>query len=97
MPNIVNPVDISKLDKEIKKTDTKLCLALGNIALKYFKDQDGGITKICGTTEWIESKGVFVCWGMHPSAVLRNPSNKFQFEEGIRNFVNKIKSVGGIK
>lgn len=97
-PNSFHIAACSKwLDKEIEKTGTRLCLALGNIALKYFKDQDGGITKLCGTTEWIESKGVYVCWGLHPSAVLRNPGNKNLFEEGIKNFADKIKSIGGFK
>lgn len=85
------------IDAEIKNTGSKLCLALGNIALKYFKGEDGGIMKICGTTEWIESKGVYVCWGLHPSAVLRNPDNKFLFQEGIKNFINQINLAGGLK
>ena len=85
------------LDEEIKMTGTKLCFALGNTALKYFKGVDGGITKLCGTTEWIESKKIYVCWGIHPSAVLRNPSNKSLFDEGVKNFVNQIKIAGGFR
>jgi len=85
------------LDEEIKNTGTRLCLALGNVALKYFKNEDGGITKLCGTTEWIPSKGVWVCWGLHPSSVLRNPENKKLFQEGIRNFADKINSIGGLR
>ena len=84
-------------DAEIKNTSMRLCLALGNVALKYFKNEDGGIMKLCGTTEWIPSKKVWVCWGLHPSAVLRNPENRLLFEEGIKNFVDKIKSSGGFK
>jgi DNA polymerase-3 subunit alpha len=85
------------LDEEIKMTNTRLCLALGNVALKYFKGEDGGIMKLCGTTEYVESKGVWVSWGLHPSSVLHNPTNKPLFEDGIRNFVNKINSSGGFK
>lgn len=83
-------------DDEIKNLRPKFCLALGNIALKYFKDEDGGIMKLCGTTEWIEDKKMWVCWGLHPSTVLRNPQNKQLFENGIKNFVDKINLLGGI-
>jgi DNA polymerase-3 subunit alpha len=86
------------LDKEIKMTGARLCLGLGNTALKYFKGEDGGITKLSGTLEWVESKGIYVLWCVHPSSVLRNPAeNKRMFEEGIRNFANKIQSMGGFK
>ncbi len=84
------------LDDEIKNLKPKLCLALGNIALKYFKNEDGGIMKLCGTTEWIEEKKIWVSWGLHPSAVLRNPKNKELFENGIKNFADKINLLGGV-
>jgi len=85
------------LDAEIKNANARLCLALGNTPLKYFKGIDGGITKLSGSMEWIENKGIWVCWGLHPSAVLHRPENKMLFEEGIRSFADKIKSMGGFK
>lgn len=84
------------LDDEVRNLRPKLCLALGNIALKYFKNEDGGIMKLCGTTEWIEEKKMWISWGLHPSAVLRNPKNKELFENGIKNFVDKINLLGGV-
>ena len=85
------------LDSEIRNLNSKICLALGNIPLKYFKGEDGGIMKLCGTTEWIDEKDIWVCWGLHPSAVLRNPQNKKMFLDGIENFMNKIEILGGMK
>ena len=84
------------LNDEIINLKPKLCLALGNIALKYFKNEDNGIMKKCGTTEWIEEKKMWICFGLHPSAVLRNPQNKQLFDNGIKNFVDKINLLGGV-
>lgn len=85
------------LDDEIKNLDARICLALGNIPLQYFKGETSGIMKLHGTMEWNEAKQIWVCWGLHPSAVLRNPNNKAVFEEGIKNFVDQLNKMGGLK
>ncbi|MFA5355251.1 MAG: DNA polymerase III subunit alpha [Candidatus Paceibacterota bacterium] len=85
------------LDDELKNLDAKICLVLGNVALRYIKGVDGGITSLCGTTEWSEEKNLWVCYGLHPSAVLRDPSKREKFNEGIKNFSDKIKLLGGLK
>jgi len=97
-PNLEHISACSKwIDEEIKRLDAKFCLALGNTPLKYFKGEEGGITKLSGKTEWDEKRGIWICWCLHPSAVLRNPTNKALFEEGIKNFVEKINLLGGLK
>jgi DNA polymerase-3 subunit alpha len=85
------------LDDEIKQLNAKICLALGNTPLKYFRGDDGGIMKLSGTTEWNEAKQIWICWSLHPSAVLRNPTNRPIFEEGIKNFADKLQLLGGLK
>jgi len=85
------------LDDEIRQLDAKICLALGNTPVKYFRGEDGGIVKLCGITEWNEQKQIWVCWGIHPAAVLYNPNNKLLFEEGIKNFADKIQLLGGLQ
>ena len=83
--------------EEIKKTDCKLILAFGNISVKAFTDQTSGITNLNGTTTWNEKYGFWISWCMHPASVIYNRiENKKKFEEGIKNFINTIKSISGI-
>ena len=84
------------IDAEIKYLKPAIILAFGDIALKAFKHKDSGIMDLSGTIEWNENYQTFFCWCIHPSAVLRNPSNKGLFEESIKNFIDKIKELGGI-
>ena len=83
------------LDQEISDLKPRLILALGNTALKYFKNKDGGITRINASTEWIDSLSAWVCWCVHPSAALRSDVGMAQFEDGIENFKEKIQKLGG--
>jgi len=84
------------LDEELKQAEIKLSLAFGNSSLKYFKGEDGGITKHNGKTEWSEKYGMWICWCIHPAAVLRNPEHKSEFQAGVKNFVEKIETLGGL-
>ena len=85
------------LDEELKQADIKLSLVFGNTGLKYFKGEDGGITKYNGKAEWLEDYGMWVCWAIHPASVLRDPKNKVDFQSGIANFAEKINVLGGLK
>jgi len=85
------------LDEEIKQAEIKLSLVFGNTGLKYFKGEDGGITKYSGKAEWLENYGMWACWCVHPASVLRDPKNKDDFQSGIANFVEKINVLGGLK
>jgi DNA polymerase-3 subunit alpha len=79
------------LKDELISLENPLVLALGNIPLFALTGEKGGITKKAGTTEYIPKYKIWVCWGMHPSSVLRNNSNREAFELGIENFVNLYK------
>ena len=85
------------LDEEIKKADIRLALVFGNTGLKYFKGEDGGITKYNGKAEWLEAYSMWAVFCVHPSSVLRNPENKRDFQLGIASFAEKINLLGGLK
>ena len=90
-----NKQQISKcskwVDKELRILSPRLILAFGNTCLYYFKGQDLGIISMNGKTEWSENKKAWICYCVHPAAVLHNPENRKYFEDGIRNFAEKIK------
>ena len=81
------------LESELKKTDCKLILACGNICLKAFTDRDGGIMSMSGKREWVERVNAWVVWCIHPSAVLRNPSNRDAFDKGVKEFAKCFQEV----
>ncbi|MBU0847513.1 DNA polymerase III subunit alpha [Patescibacteria group bacterium] len=85
------------LNEEIIRADIRLALVFGNTGLKYFKNEDGGITKYNGKAEWLEAYSMWVVWCIHPSAVLRSPNNKNDFQKGIASFAEKINILGGLK
>ena len=63
----------------------------GNTGIKAFTGETGGITALSGTTQWIDNPGLWVCWGVHPAALLRSNINTTSFEDGIANFAKKFK------
>jgi len=75
---------------EIRVTKCRLVLGIGNMCLYAFTGKKTGIKKLSGTTEWIEKLGLWICWCIHPAAVLRNKSNREPFEKGIKNFIEKM-------
>jgi len=84
------------LENEIEYLKPALILAFGNTGLKAFTNKESGIMDLNGKIEWNDKYQTYICWCIHPSAVLRNPSNKKLFVEAIDAFVNKIKELGGI-
>ena len=79
------------LHYELNKIQCRLILACGNIPLYALTGRKGGITNLSGTTEWIENVSAWVCWCVHPSAVLRNrKQNLVPFQDGIKNFIEKL-------
>jgi len=46
----------------------------------------------CGTTEWNNDVGAWICWCIHPVSVLYDAKNKELFKKGIKNFIKKIKN-----
>ncbi len=84
-------------EEMIRGLDPCLILAFGNTSVKAFTNRDSGITDLSGKTEWNEKAKAWICWCIHPSAVLHNPSNKQVFENGIKNFSEKITLLGDLK
>ena len=82
------------LDEEIKKVNPILILSLGNTPLKFFNDVDGGITNKNASIEWNDKYNCWICWCLHPSSVLHDPDKQKEFEEGIKFFSDKVKSIG---
>jgi len=85
------------LVKEIKAINPCLILAFGNTSVRSLTGRDGGITDLSGKTEWSEKLKCWICWSIHPSSVLHNPLNKKYFEDGIKNFSEKITLLGDLK
>jgi DNA polymerase-3 subunit alpha len=83
-------------EKEIEQNELRVILGFGNTCVRALTDRKGGITKLNGTTEWIEKYGLWVCWCVHPAYVLRNmKDNLVDFETGVENFVNVLKQLRG--
>ncbi len=74
---------------ELKEIECRLILALGNTPLIALTGE-AGIMKKTGTTEWVEKIGAWVCWCVHPAWVLRG-NDQAVFEDGILNFINRLK------
>jgi len=85
------------LKQEIDAVQPRLILAFGNTSQKCFVDRDSGIIELSGKTEWSEKASAWICWCVHPAAVLRNSTNKEAFERGINNFSEKIRILGDIQ
>jgi DNA polymerase-3 subunit alpha len=81
--------------RELAETECRLVLGIGNNTLYAFTGRDKGIMNLSGTTEWVEEFGLWVCWCIHPSAVLRKSSNHEHFEKGIKNFIRKFELLKG--
>ncbi|MFW9871911.1 MAG: DNA polymerase III subunit alpha [Candidatus Thorarchaeota archaeon] len=81
------------LEEELEVVKPGIILAFGNTTIKFFTEEESGIMKKSGTTEWCEKYGCYICWCIHPSAVLRNESNKQLFLEGVSNFCNKLNKM----
>ncbi|MFH1623639.1 MAG: uracil-DNA glycosylase family protein, partial [Pseudomonadota bacterium] len=83
------------LREEMEAIDCRLMLVFGNTGVKAFLDEDGGITKKNGVTEWVDRWRTWICWCVHPASVLHNPkTNKELFEAGIRNFEQTMRNLG---
>jgi len=80
---------------EINNLKPIMILAFGNTNVKFFKEQDGGITTLNGTTEWSDKFQCWISFCIHPASCLYQPSNKELFEKGIKNFADKINMIGG--
>jgi DNA polymerase-3 subunit alpha len=78
------------LTEELYQIKPVIILAFGNTGLQTFAGRNKGISDMSGTTTWCEEFSSWICWCVHPSSVLRNPNNKTLFNDGIKNFVEKI-------
>ncbi len=84
------------LKQEIEQIQPCLMLVFGNTGLKAFGNKRPAITQKSGEIEWNKLFDCWICWCVHPAAVLHNPANKEIFEEGIGKFANKISELGGL-
>lgn len=83
------------LTNEIKKVKPVVVLALGTKTLLYFKGLDSGIMALNGKTEWSVAHNCWICWCIHPAAVLYNrESQEGLFKEGIANFARCLNNIG---
>lgn len=78
------------LNQEFLSIKPALILAFGNTGLYTFIGQEKGIVQKNGKTEWLSQFQCWICWCIHPAAVLRQPTLRPAFEDGIENFCKKI-------
>jgi len=83
------------LEAEIAALGPIVVLAFGNTGLQFFAGRGSGITKLSGETEWSDRYGCWVCWCVHPAAVLHSAANRADFERGIANFAAVLRRIGG--
>lgn len=82
------------LEEEIKGLEPIVILAFGNTNVKFFTGKDSGIEKLTGETEWSDKYQCWICWCIHPAAVLYSSANRKGFERGIENFFNVLNRLG---
>jgi DNA polymerase-3 subunit alpha len=87
----------SIIKEEISSVRPVLALAFGNTNVKFFKGLDSGIIGLNATTEWSNEYGMWICWCIHPAAVLYQQPNLDLFSAGIENFVKKLSYIAGDK
>lgn len=86
------------LEKEINSENPKIILAIGNKALNFFTGKEKGIVELSGKILWNEQYNCFVCYLLHPAAVLRNEEIYLEkFKESIQNFKGLYKALNGKK
>jgi DNA polymerase len=82
------------LYEEIKAVKPFVILAMGNTGLRFFKGVESGITNLSGTTEWSDEFNCWICYSLHPAAVLHHSENLEFIKTGIENFVKKVVYLG---
>ena len=86
------------LEKEINSEKPKIILAIGNKALNFFTGKEKGIVEQSGKIFWNEQYNCFICYLLHPAAVLRNEEIYLdKFKESIQNFKELYKALNGKK
>jgi len=83
------------LEDEIANVRPMVILAFGNTGNQFFRGLNSGISDLNGTTEWSDRYQCWVCWSLHPAAVLHSGGNRVEFEKGIRNFAEVLSRLGG--
>jgi uracil-DNA glycosylase family 4 len=79
------------LKEELEKIKCSLILCVGGSAMFALTGREGGITKMNGKVEFNAKYNCYICYVIHPAAVLRNPNQKGDFEKGIESFVEVFK------
>jgi len=83
------------LEDEITNLSPIVILAFGNTSVKFFTERNSGISTLSGTTIWSDRYKCWICWCIHPAAVLHSYNNYSSFEIGIKNFVDVLGRIGG--
>lgn len=79
---------------EVETVKPYIMLVFGNTSMKYFKDRDSGITDMSGVTEWSDEYNCWICYSIHPAAVLYHQENTEYLEKGLSNFMDKLMLLG---
>ncbi len=83
------------LETEITGLKPVVILAFGNTCNQFFRGESSGISELNGRTEWSDRFQCWICWCLHPAAVLHSGGNRGDFERGIANFAQVLTRLGG--
>lgn len=78
------------LEEEIKLMKPKFILAIGNVTLQFFKNQEKGIMSLNGKTEWNNKLSAWVTYSIHPSGLYYHPEQSVMLEEACKEFARAI-------
>ena len=81
------------IEEELMEIKPFIVLGIGNMAVKFFREEESGIMALNGTTEWNERYGCYVHYIINPAQTYYG-DNIVTFRESIKNFVKKIKILG---
>jgi uracil-DNA glycosylase len=82
---------------EFKRVKPILILAFGNSGMQFFQGKKTGITQMSGKVEWNDLYKSWVCYCLHPAAVLHNPDNLTYYKAGMKAFFKFLQVIAGPK
>jgi DNA polymerase-3 subunit alpha len=80
---------------EFRRVKPIFVLSFGNSGMQFFQGKKAGITQMSGKVEWHDRFKCWVCYCLHPAAVLHNPDNMTYYKAGMKAFFKFLNAIGG--
>lgn len=85
---------VGYLDRELRIVKPFVVMAIGNLAVKFFKGESSGIMELNGRTEWNNDYECWVCYSINPAMVYHDEANGKLVNIALDNFFGKISRLG---